>query len=301
MNNILFSIIIPTYNRADFLPKTLESIFQQTYKNYEIIVVDDGSTDNTKNIFYTNNFPQTTYYYKENAERAAARNYGIMRAKGEFVTFLDSDDLFYPNHLQEAKNIIEKHQNTNNNEKPVFISLAYEMKDNLGNILWQQNKRKGNINDTLLEGNHLSCMGVFVRTDIMKENLFNENRELSGTEDWECWMRLASRFPIFYTNNITATMIQHDSRSVLEVNQDKLIKRIDLALHFLEKDNYFMNKYGTKFYVAKAHLWLYVSLHLVLANFKKIGFKYLLKAVFSYPKVLFSRKVAVIIFKLLRV
>ena len=291
MNTPFFSIIIPTYNRANLILKTLQSVLEQKFDDFEVIIVDDGSTDNTQEIF-KKSFPKTTYYRKNNEERAAARNYGIMRAKGAFITFLDSDDLLYPNHLEEAKNIIETNKNA------VFISLAYEMKNDKGLVLWQQNTRKGNLNDALLKGNHLSCMGVFVEKEVMQENLFNENRDLSGTEDWECWMRLASRYPIFYTNTITATMIQHDSRSVLEINKEKLIKRINLAFDFLEKDAPFMQKYASRLPIAKAHLWLYVSLHLMMAKFKKDGLKYLIKSLIFYPPAFFTKKVIVILSKI---
>jgi len=102
----LVSVIIPTYNREKFLPYALESVRAQTYKNWELIIIDDGSTDNTENICrnFAKNIDQPfKYFYQENQGVASARNYGLKVAKGDFIAFLDSDDRWYPWHL--AKNL----------------------------------------------------------------------------------------------------------------------------------------------------------------------------------------------------
>ena len=98
-NNPFFSVVVPTYNRGDLITKTLRSLQVQDYDNYEIIVVDDGSTDHTEEIVKGVLDHRTTYVKKANAERAAARNFGARRAKGAYVNFFDSDDLALPNHL----------------------------------------------------------------------------------------------------------------------------------------------------------------------------------------------------------
>ena len=102
--NPLVSIIIPTYNREKFLLYALESVKAQTYKNWELIVIDDGSTDNTENI--CRNFAKSIdqpfkYFYQENQGVASARNYGLKVAKGDFIAFLDSDDRWYPWHISK--------------------------------------------------------------------------------------------------------------------------------------------------------------------------------------------------------
>ena len=94
------SVVIPTYNSSQFIVETLESVFAQTYKDYEIIVVDDGSTDNTKEVLqpYTS---RIKYIYKENGGPASARNVGIKSAQGEYIAFLDSDDRWLPEKLEK--------------------------------------------------------------------------------------------------------------------------------------------------------------------------------------------------------
>ena len=98
-----FSIIIPTYNRAALIAETLNSVSAQTFQNWECIVVDDGSTDNTKEVIenLAHQDPRIRYIYQENAERSVARNNGIRNANGEWICFLDSDDLYETNHLQQ--------------------------------------------------------------------------------------------------------------------------------------------------------------------------------------------------------
>ena len=94
------SVIIPAYNRADLIEETLDSVFAQTYRDYEIIVVDDGSTDDTRAVLAPLAAAgKLRYTYQENAGLPAARNTGIRMAAGQYVAFLDSDDLFTPDKL----------------------------------------------------------------------------------------------------------------------------------------------------------------------------------------------------------
>ncbi|MCU0445216.1 MAG: glycosyltransferase family 2 protein [Microscillaceae bacterium] len=289
---ILFSIVIPTYNRAEFIQHTIESILKQTYQNFEIIVVDDGSTDHTAQVVQDIQSDKISYFYKTNGERGAARNFGILRAKGDYVTFLDSDDIIYPHHLAEALQLIQ------NEKSAAFLHLAYEVKDPQGRVLWQVQHR-GNPNEQLLYGNHLSCIGVFVRRDIIQQNLFNEAREIAGTEDWELWLRLAARFPIKYSNAITSAIINHETRSVLNVDETKLTNRLYLALAALQKDEVFKQKYGKKIKVIYAHADLYIALHLILAKQKIRGIQYAVQALVNSPSVSFTYKFWVILYKFL--
>lgn len=98
----LVSVIIPTFNRAHMIGDALKSVFQQTYKNIEVIVIDDGSTDGTQDFIHNLNLPHLRYIKQENAGASAARNHGIAVSKGIYITFLDSDDI-YESRCIEAK------------------------------------------------------------------------------------------------------------------------------------------------------------------------------------------------------
>ena len=129
MSDILFSIVIPTYNREKFIIKTIQSLLSQTYTKFEIIVVDDGSTDNTEKFVRNVKDKRIKFFKKENKERGAARNYGTNKAKGKYINFFDSDDLAYKNHLSEAMVMLHKFNN------PEVFHLGYDMKNSKGSIV----------------------------------------------------------------------------------------------------------------------------------------------------------------------
>ena len=104
-----FSIIIPTYNRAHIIHRPIDSIIAQTFTDWELIIVDDGSTDHTQAIVDSYNDSRIKYIWQENQERSSARNHGIKLAKGEWICFQDSDDEYLPEHLQVLNEGIQTH------------------------------------------------------------------------------------------------------------------------------------------------------------------------------------------------
>lgn len=268
----LFSIIIPTYNRASLITQTLQSVLEQHFSDFEVLVIDDGSTDNTEEVVVPFLSEKVRYFKIPNGERAKARNFGITQAKGKYITFVDSDDLLYPNYFQTAYEFLQK------NPDSVFWALSYEMKDESGKVLFKQ-VHQPNVAQNLQYGNDLSCIGVFVKKEILLQHPFNEIRELSGTEDYELWLRLASRYPLQGVSTICASMINHDSRSVLNINVAKLIQRKDILLHTIHQDEQIQNFYGKKGVAnIEAHFYLYISLHLAMAKKRKEAVQYLMKA-----------------------
>jgi glycosyltransferase involved in cell wall biosynthesis len=101
-----FSVILTTYNRAHLLHKAIESVLSQTFRSWELIVVDDGSTDNTRQLIERFD-ARIKYIYQQNSERSAARNNGIAHAQGQYICFLDSDDYYMDNHLETLYRAIE--------------------------------------------------------------------------------------------------------------------------------------------------------------------------------------------------
>jgi glycosyltransferase involved in cell wall biosynthesis len=285
-----FSIIIPTYNRADFIGATINSLLDQVFPDFEIIIVDDGSTDNTAEKISTFQDPRIRYFIKENEERAAARNYGIDRSEGKYITFIDSDDIAYPNHLSEARKLIELHGN------PELLHLGYEMRDLKGKLIKSFNQRSGVLAEAILKGNLLSCIGVFVRKEIITRHRFFEARELAGTEDWLLWLRLSARYNWIYSNRITSCMINHDSRSVLSFREKDLVSRTEILIRELGSDPVFLQKFGKKA-ISRigAHMASYTALHLILSARKKQALKYLLKTLTLYPAEFFKRRTLAII------
>lgn len=107
-----FSVIIPSFNRANVLPRAIESILNQKTKDWELIVVDDGSTDETSKVILTYfDLPGFSYVYQENSGVSSARNFGASKAKGEWLIFLDSDDYFEPNTFSILSSLLEQDLN----------------------------------------------------------------------------------------------------------------------------------------------------------------------------------------------
>lgn len=278
-----FSIVIPTYNREHIISKTIDSILAQTYTNYEIIVVDDGSTDQTENLILNKYKNQIQYYKKENAERAAARNFGTEKSKGEYVLWFDSDDLMYSNHLEVALKLINK------NNSPEVVALSYHYK-NLKNEIIKIGNLNSSINQELYEGNSLSCDAVFVRRDIALSNPFNEDRDLSASEDYELWLRLSCQYKIFSSKEITSTVIFHDERSVLKMDDaSKLILRFEKFLKYTTGNKQLMDYFGenASYFIMKNYLILAVDL--AVNKHKKEAKKYLKLAIQADKKVFLNR------------
>ena len=288
-DKFLFSIVIPTYNRAPLIFKTIESIFNQTYTNYEIIIVDDGSTDNTEEIISKINNPKIKYYKIINSERGAARNKGILHSTGDYITFLDSDDIIYPNYLSNADESIHKYK------RCPFLHLAYEIKNSKGKLLYQLDKMKSEDINFITKGNPLSCMGIFIRKDITEYFKFNEDRQLSGSEDWELWLRIIANFGIKTDNRISGCLIQHDERSVLKFDEKQLYKRKELALKYSFLDAAVQKTFGKQYKKIDSYADGYISLHLALAGHNIKSVKYLIKSFANYPMSLFSRRYAAIL------
>jgi glycosyltransferase involved in cell wall biosynthesis len=290
-DRILFSIIIPAYNRAGFIPATLNSVLEQTYFNFEILVVNDGSTDNTEQVVkpYLND-TRIKYYAIQNAERGAARNFGVAQSHGDYITFLDSDDIFLPWHLATAAAKLSE------GNLPVF-HLSYEILHPNGRVdavpvLPSPANRK------LLEGNFLSCMGVFLRRDVALANKFDEDRQLSGSEDYELWMRIAARMPIVTFPDVTSRLINHDSRSVIQTDPRKLIDRITLLDKKLNADEAFLSAYGRDIDKFGSYRTLYLSLHLAMSGQRWMAFRSIIFTAWQYPYVIFTYRFMVAVKKI---
>src|SRR5258706_2437019 len=283
---------MPTYNREDFLVKTRQSVLAQEFDQFELLIVDDGSSDRTAEVIHSFQDQRIVYFKRENGERAAARNTGIEKAKGHYLTFLDSDDLLNENHLTIAWKRIQQYH-------PAVFHLGYDVVDDKGNVLYPWKKLPSPVNDKLIEGNFLSCLGVFVKRDVLLDYKFNEDRLLSGSEDYELWLRLAARFPILAFPETTAMLVNHEARSVVLVDSSTLIRRIELLRFYLMKDIVFVSLYQGQLRRWNAYRNIYVALHLaLLPDSKTKAFHFAINAVRHLPAILFEKRFWVVLKKL---
>jgi glycosyltransferase involved in cell wall biosynthesis len=286
--NPYFSIIIPTYNRAHLICKTLNSFLNQTNENFEVIIVDDGSIDDTSEVVQEfikqNDLDNIHYYFKENEERAAARNFGAKLAKGVYVNFFDSDDIALPNHLEEAVSAIKLYNN------PEVFHLNYAWVNYDLKITQEIQVYEKLANNELLNGNTLSCNGVFIRRDVALEFPFNESRDLSISEDWDLWLRLSPRFTIYKIPTVTSHIVDHEDRSVSQFNEERINKRKMALLKSLEGDVVFTSKYPRAIKKIEAHMNSYLALHAVLAGHKIKAVNYFVLALLQYKGEIFKRR-----------
>ena len=223
-----FSIVIPTYNRADLIGLTLQSVLAQTYPHLEILVVDDGSKDNTAEVVqgYAAD-PRLHYFPKENAERGAARNYGLARATGEYVLFLDSDDRFHPEHLATL------HAKIQALDQPNFIATKYDF-DRDGVVAPSDTAAlaEGWYGlDTFVRGNALAC-NICIRRQNPGLHRFEEDRRYAAVEDWMFMLENTQQDRVYLVDAVTLTMNDHDQRSMRSDNS-ALVRRLQLALDWM--------------------------------------------------------------------
>jgi glycosyltransferase involved in cell wall biosynthesis len=197
------SVIIPTYNRAQYIAEAINSVLGQTYQDFEIIVIDDGSTDNTREVMENFKDPRVKYIYQENRRMSNARNAGINHSTGEYIAFLDSDDSFFEKAIEKGVQILDKHPE---------VSFCYGQSyfiDERGQILRPRRKgferswvRAGSeqIRDFFIHGNYISISAIARRSCLYEVGLFNPDFS-SGSEDFDLWVRLAKRHSVAYIAN----------------------------------------------------------------------------------------------------
>lgn len=195
--NPLVSVIIPNYNHAQFVGDAINSVLIQGYKNIEIIVVDDGSTDNSRDVIeqFGN---QVKYIYQENAGLSAARNTGIRASKGVFIGVLDADDMYEPQYIKSLVGSLETNPDADG------IYCGYQFVDQENKLLPQLENRpvpSDKLYGTLLDGNFFVPESMFLRRYVYDDvGLFDE--ALRACEDWDVWLRVTNKYRIIHSPEI---------------------------------------------------------------------------------------------------
>ena len=181
MNNFSVSIIVPCYNQAQFLDEALQSVLDQTHSNWECIIVNDGSPDNTEEVAHEwlEKDARFKYIYQKNGGLSSARNAGIAMAKGEFILPLDADDRIGPNYLSLAIDVFQK---------DCDVKVVYCKAEKFGEEegIWQLSTFS--IFDLALH-NMIFCSAIFKREDWKFAGGYDINM-IYGLEDWEFWIAI---------------------------------------------------------------------------------------------------------------
>ena len=187
-----FSVVIPTYNSEKTIIRTLRSVKKQIFKNFEVIIVDDGSQDNT--VFLINKFIKKNYldikiYQQSNSKGPAApRNIGIKKSISNRICFLDSDDYWFSNKLIDAYYFLKE-----NNENDVLTSNEIMIHQNKKKKLFYGPVSRNFYLNLLIKGNKLSTSSTIVKKSFLIDNniFFNENKNFSSVEDYDLWLQIA--------------------------------------------------------------------------------------------------------------
>lgn len=204
------SVVMPTYNRAKYLPEAIGSVLQQTFRDFELIIVDDGSTDNTAEIVGAMTDPRIRYIAQDNMGVSAALNTGWRAATGEYIGRLDSDDVWLPSLLEELVPILER-----NPDMGVIYARARWMDADgkpLPQILGTPEKFPGENLKSLLYGDCVCPIAVVFRVRCIV-SVGGYDDSLTGNEDWDLWIRMAEHCGIGYVDSILARYRVHSGNS----------------------------------------------------------------------------------------
>lgn len=215
----LISVIVPCYNQGHFLSETLDSVMVQTYKHWECIIVDDGSSDNTKDIakIYCNKDNRIKYIYQENAGLSSARNTGIKHSSGEYILPLDSDDRINTQYMEKALKVF----NENKNLRIVYCRAALF------------GKRKGEWKlpafsiERMLGRNCIFCSAFYKRIDFDRVGGYKVNMKY-GFEDWDFWLSILEYGgEVHQINDILFyyRIRKHSMLRSLDINKMKYLRR----------------------------------------------------------------------------
>jgi len=266
------SVIIPTYNRAHLVARAIQSVLNQTYQDFEIIVVDDASTDNTEEVVRSFNCGKVRYIrHERNRGGAAARNTGIKAARCKYIAFQDSDDEWLPEKLEKQMNVFDKASS----EVGVVYTGFWRIEGNKKTYIPspQIRQKEGNIYRSLLGGNFITTQAAVVKKECFERaGVFDEC--LHRLQEWDVWIRISRYYHFKYIDE--PLLVAYYTPDSISADKSALIRAIQLILekHFedIKKNRYLLARH-------------YLSIGILLCSegeFRQ-GRSYYMKAFMAYP------------------
>jgi glycosyltransferase involved in cell wall biosynthesis len=220
------SVVIPTYNRANLIGESIRSVLDQTYRDFELIIVDDGSADNTKEVIESIKDPRIRYIYQENRGVSAALNAGIKISTGEFYAGLGSDDLWLPQNLELKVERLDSRPDI-----ALVCSDAYIFDDQTGDIIarfWHSYDSSFNLEEAMKNPfRQMLSWGCFIagQASVVRRYVFDEVGyfdESLPIEDWDMFVRIVQRFPVDFIDIPLIKGRRHSGN--LQMNTEKMYK-----------------------------------------------------------------------------
>lgn len=271
----LISVVIPVFNGQNTIKETVESVLCQTFQDYELIIINDGSTDSTVEVILSISDPRIKLFNYPNAGLSASRNRGVTHAKGEYISFIDADDLWTPDKLEKQLNKLQ--------ENPQAV-LAYSWTDYINEsskFLYSGSHitANGNVYEKLLLTNFLeNGSNPLIRRQVLTEvGGFDES--LSAAEDWDMWLKLAIRYEfaavpstqILYrvsTRSMSSNVLKQERASLQVI--EKAFSQAPKSLYYLKQQSF-------------SNLYLYLTIKSLEGNVTRskaiVAFRYYLNAV----------------------
>lgn len=243
MKKDLITVIIPTYNRNKTIKKCIDSIINQTYRELEIIIVDDCSDDNTKEIVSKIKDKRVKYYcLKKNSGACKARNFGISKSKGMYIAFQDSDDIWKNDKIEKQIKFLK-----DNNYDMVFCKMERRTVNNetfefpLNNFNMNKNAFQ-----QLLYENKISTQCILLKKEICSNIKFDET--LKKYQDWDFALQISKKYKIGFINeSLVISYIQNDSISKTTNKYNALKVIYDKYYYYIKNDNIIYANFMYKF------------------------------------------------------
>lgn len=236
-----FSIVIPLYNKENFIQNTLKSVLDQSFQDFEVLIIDDGSTDKSLEKIKSISDSRIRIFEQENKGVSEARNKGIKEAKANYIAFLDADDYWYPHFLDEMYKYIQALP-----EQKVFAcAIEFQIKNKIIPSVYSI-ERKGDyqlvdyFKSSLRQSVLCSSSGVFQKSIFEVSGVFNPNYQAG--EDTDMWVRIGLHFPVVFIWKIGARYVF--AQNSLSLSRKKLVSKADFEEYIeLEKQNPELKKF----------------------------------------------------------
>lgn len=239
--HVSISVVIPTYNRANDLVKAIASVLKQTYPVTEILVCDDGSTDNSKELVIAINDPKVKWIdCGKNGGPAIPRNIGIKQSQGDWVAFLDSDDEWMPTKIEKQIEAIEKYQ-----VKAVCTNASRMRFGEDKGMFSDFSNSTVTLKDLMLQ-NSIICSSVLVNKQLLLDtSLFPEEKKFIAIEDYALWLRVSTKTDFAFVNETLIKYIDNVETSIRSTHSDGWIIFDTIFSDFknwIKKNNFRLNK-----------------------------------------------------------
>ena len=254
------SVIIPTYNRKEFCVEAIESVLNQTYRDFEVIVVDDGSTDGTAELIRNQYGDKVRYFQKTNGGCASARNFGLRQAAGEYISFLDSDDRYLPEKLEDQSRILDENQDVG-----FVFSDSYSFDGEKKKLVRAiRPDKNGSITYPLFMLTYLANGSFLVRKKCLDATGYYDER-FRLNEDTDFLLRLSVNCRAYYSGNTSFCFRIHPGRK--SSDDIRLLTALyESSKNFIEMHPRFKKQHEANVYKRISNIKFNISLQHALRN-----------------------------------